>query len=164
MIAAGPDPRDRYSIPGPEFDWTAAATPGSLALPAGRTTPPSRKYRPDSRSTRAWLGASVPIVRAMPNTPALIGAAVGVLSAVMGVGGGFILVPAMIYLLGMPTKVVVGTSTFQIIFLTAFPSNESQVFQGYAIGAVELVVVASDCEDEGQYCICGLRSAALKPR
>jgi uncharacterized membrane protein YfcA len=38
----------------------------------------------------------------------------------MGVGGGFILIPAMIYLLGMPTKVVVGTSTFQIIFLTAF--------------------------------------------
>ncbi|MFN4204082.1 MAG: sulfite exporter TauE/SafE family protein [Tabrizicola sp.] len=52
--------------------------------------------------------------------PALIGAAVGVLSAVMGVGGGFILVPAMIYLLGMPTKVVIGTSLFQIIFVTAF--------------------------------------------
>ena len=38
----------------------------------------------------------------------------------MGVGGGFIMVPAMIYLLGMPTKVVVGTSLFQIIFVTAF--------------------------------------------
>jgi uncharacterized membrane protein YfcA len=38
----------------------------------------------------------------------------------MGVGGGFILVPAMIYLLGMPTKVVVGTSLFQIVFVTAF--------------------------------------------
>jgi len=45
---------------------------------------------------------------------------VGVLSAIMGVGGGFIMVPAMIYLLGMPTKVVVGTSLFQIIFVTAF--------------------------------------------
>ncbi|MFN3578587.1 MAG: sulfite exporter TauE/SafE family protein, partial [Tabrizicola sp.] len=52
--------------------------------------------------------------------PALIGAAVGILSAIMGVGGGFILVPAMIYLLGMPTKVVIGTSLFQIIFVTAF--------------------------------------------
>jgi len=38
----------------------------------------------------------------------------------MGVGGGFIMVPAMIYILGMPTKVVVGTSLFQIIFVTAF--------------------------------------------
>jgi len=52
--------------------------------------------------------------------PLLVGLAVGVLSAVMGVGGGFIMVPAMIYLLGMPTKVVVGTSLFQIIFVTAF--------------------------------------------
>ena len=52
--------------------------------------------------------------------PVLIGAAVGVLAAIMGVGGGFILVPAMIYLLGMPTKVVIGTSLFQIIFVSAF--------------------------------------------
>lgn len=52
--------------------------------------------------------------------PLLVGLFVGVLSAIMGVGGGFIMVPAMIYLLGMPTKVVVGTSLFQIIFVTAF--------------------------------------------
>ena len=52
--------------------------------------------------------------------PLLVGLAVGVLAAIMGVGGGFIMVPAMIYLLGMPTKVVVGTSLFQITFLTAF--------------------------------------------
>jgi uncharacterized membrane protein YfcA len=52
--------------------------------------------------------------------PIAIGAGVGFLSAIMGVGGGFILVPAMIYLLGMPTKVVVGTSLFQIIFVTGF--------------------------------------------
>lgn len=52
--------------------------------------------------------------------PLAIGAFVGFLSAVMGVGGGFIMVPAMIYLLGMPTKVVIGTSLFQIIFTTAF--------------------------------------------
>lgn len=48
------------------------------------------------------------------------GLIVGVLSAIMGVGGGFIMVPAMIYILGMPTKVVVGTSLFQIIFVAAF--------------------------------------------
>lgn len=52
--------------------------------------------------------------------PLMIGIAVGVLSAVMGVGGGFVIVPAMIYLLRMPTKVVVGTSLFQIIFVTAY--------------------------------------------
>ena len=52
--------------------------------------------------------------------PVLVGFAVGILAAIMGVGGGFIMVPAMIYLLGMPTKVVVGTSLFQIIFVTAF--------------------------------------------
>ncbi len=52
--------------------------------------------------------------------PILVGMLVGILSAIMGVGGGFIMVPAMIYLLGMPTKVVVGTSLFQIIFVAAF--------------------------------------------
>jgi uncharacterized membrane protein YfcA len=52
--------------------------------------------------------------------PVLVGFLVGILAAIMGVGGGFIMVPAMIYLLGMPTKVVVGTSLFQIIFVTAF--------------------------------------------
>ena len=51
--------------------------------------------------------------------PLGIGVVVGILAAIMGVGGGFIMVPAMIYLLGMPTSVVVGTSLFQIIFVTA---------------------------------------------
>jgi uncharacterized protein len=48
-----------------------------------------------------------------------IGFFVGILSAIMGVGGGFVLIPAMIYLLGMPTAVVAGTSLFQIIFVSA---------------------------------------------
>lgn len=52
--------------------------------------------------------------------PLLVGLMVGVLAAIMGVGGGFIMVPAMIYLLGMPTKVVIGTSLFQIIFVSGF--------------------------------------------
>jgi hypothetical protein len=51
--------------------------------------------------------------------PVLIGFAVGVLSAIMGVGGGFVIVPAMIYILRMPTNVVMGTSLFQIIIVTA---------------------------------------------
>lgn len=49
-----------------------------------------------------------------------IGAFIGFLSAVMGIGGGFIMVPAMIYILKMPTNVVVGTSLFQIIFVSAY--------------------------------------------
>jgi len=52
--------------------------------------------------------------------PFFVGVFVGVLAAIMGVGGGFVMVPAMIYLIGMPTKVVIGTSLFQIIFVTAF--------------------------------------------
>jgi uncharacterized membrane protein YfcA len=51
--------------------------------------------------------------------PLVIGWVVGLLTAFLGVGGGFIMVPAMIYLLRMPTNIVIGTSTFQIIFVTA---------------------------------------------
>ena len=54
--------------------------------------------------------------------PILLGVFVGLLSAVMGVGGGFILVPAMIYLLRMPAPVVVGTSLFQIVITTSLTS------------------------------------------
>jgi uncharacterized membrane protein YfcA len=51
--------------------------------------------------------------------PGAIGLLVGILVALMGVGGGFLMVPAMIYMLGMPTQVVIGTSLFQITFVTA---------------------------------------------
>ena len=51
--------------------------------------------------------------------PFALGAIAGMLSAIMGVGGGFILVPAMIYLLGMSTSLAIGTSLFQIMFVTA---------------------------------------------
>jgi uncharacterized membrane protein YfcA len=51
--------------------------------------------------------------------PVAVGFFVGMLAAIMGVGGGFIMVPTMIYLLGMPTSVVAGTSLFQILFVTA---------------------------------------------
>lgn len=51
--------------------------------------------------------------------PIMVGFFVGALSAIMGVGGGFIMIPAMIYLLRMPTNIVVGTSLFQIVFVTA---------------------------------------------
>jgi len=51
--------------------------------------------------------------------PIGLGILVGILAAVMGIGGGFIMVPAMIYVLGMPTAIVVGTSLFQILFVAS---------------------------------------------
>jgi uncharacterized membrane protein YfcA len=57
-------------------------------------------------------------VSAVP--PVIIGMFVSFMSAIMGIGGGFVLIPAMIYLLRMPTGVVVGTSLFQIVFVAAF--------------------------------------------
>ena len=62
------------------------------------------------RKSKLYISAILPLG---------VGLFVGVLAAIMGVGGGFVMVPAMIYLLGMPTAVVVGTSLFQIIFVTA---------------------------------------------
>lgn len=53
-----------------------------------------------------------------PLAPFLLGMLTGILTMLLGVGGGFIMVPAMIYLLGMTTQVVVGTSLFQILFVT----------------------------------------------
>lgn len=60
--------------------------------------------------------------------PLLVGFGVGVLSTVMGVGGGFILVPAMIYLIGVPTQVVVGTSLLQIAVVTTVATFLHAVF------------------------------------
>jgi hypothetical protein len=51
--------------------------------------------------------------------PVVLGFIVGILSSILGVGGGFVIVPAMIYLLRMPTSVVVGTSLVQVVFVTA---------------------------------------------
>ncbi|SLN53002.1 hypothetical protein AQS8620_02309 [Aquimixticola soesokkakensis] len=68
--------------------------------------------------------------------PLLVGVFVGILSAIMGVGGGFIMVPAMIYLLGMPTKVVIGTSLFQIIFTSGFTT----MMHAYTSQTVDIVL------------------------
>ena len=70
--------------------------------------------------------------------PFLIGIVVGILSAMMGIGGGFIMIPAMVYILGMSTNVVVGTSLFQIIFVTA----NSTFFQSYLNQTVDIVLAS----------------------
>jgi apolipoprotein N-acyltransferase len=68
--------------------------------------------------------------------PLGIGFAIGALSAIMGVGGGFILIPAMIYLLRMPTNVVIGTSQFQVLVI----SSLIVVLQSIATHTVDLVL------------------------
>jgi uncharacterized membrane protein YfcA len=102
-----------------------------------------RRGAPARRPERAW-GAAWPLkvrfresrLYASAIPPFGIGLAVGVLSAVMGVGGGFIMVPAMIYLLGMPTGVVVGTSLMQIAIVTALTT----VMHAVATQAVDVVL------------------------
>ncbi len=84
--------------------------------------PPKRKTSHDSfihklpfkvrfRKSKLYLSV-IPVL--------VLGTLVGILAAIMGVGGGFIMVPAMIYLLRVPTNVVIGTSLFQIIFVTGY--------------------------------------------
>jgi uncharacterized membrane protein YfcA len=70
--------------------------------------------------------------------PILIGFITGALSAIMGIGGGFIIVPAMIYLLRMPTNVVIGTSLVQIIGITALTT----LLQATSNYAVDMVLAA----------------------
>jgi uncharacterized membrane protein YfcA len=79
------------------------------------------------RRSRLYISALLPVT---------VGFVVGMLAAIMGVGGGFIMVPAMIYILGMPTAVVVGTSLFQIIFVTA----NVTVLQAVSNQTVDLVL------------------------
>jgi len=70
--------------------------------------------------------------------PLVIGFFIGALAAVMGVGGGFVLIPAMIYLLRMPTNVVIGTSLFQVLIVTAL----IVVLQSAATQTVDLLLAA----------------------
>lgn len=91
--SAGPDARDRIASNSKWHTW-AARLPWQTSFPASG-------------------------VKLSPLAPLLLGAAVGVLTSLMGVGGGFIMVPMMIYVLQMPTRIVVGTSLFQLLFTTA---------------------------------------------
>lgn len=79
------------------------------------------------RRSKLYISALLPIS---------LGMVVGVLTAIMGIGGGFIMVPAMIYLLGMPTSLVVGTSLLQIAFVTA----NVTFLQAYTSQTVDIVL------------------------
>ena len=70
-------------------------------------------------------------------TPIIIGLLVGYLAAIMGIGGAFILVPAMIYIIGMPTKLIPGTSLFVTIFVSAIVT----VLHAFHYGSIDLMLV-----------------------
>jgi len=70
--------------------------------------------------------------------PVLIGLSVGVLSAIMGIGGGFVLVPALIYLVRVPANIVMGTSLMQILFVTA----SSTILHSVSDFTVDIVLAA----------------------
>jgi uncharacterized protein len=105
----------------------------------GETLPPSkRRHHP--------LVASLPLrwrfyasgLYISPLAPLLLGFLTGILTVLLGVGGGFIMVPAMLYLLGMATRVVVGTSLFQILFVTA----ATTMVHALTTQAVDIVLAA----------------------
>jgi len=115
----------------------------ALLRARGRTSAPVRRrqrtwihrlpFKMRFRKSKLYISALAPLA---------IGATVGVLAAIMGVGGGFIMVPAMIYMLGMPTSVVIGTSLFQIIFVTATVTF-LQAVQNQAVDVIlALVLIA----------------------
>ena len=70
-------------------------------------------------------------------TPITIGLLVGFIAAIMGVGGAFILVPAMIYIIGMPTKLIPGTSLFVTIFISAIVT----ILHAFNYGSIDLMLV-----------------------
>ena len=70
--------------------------------------------------------------------PIIIGLIVGFIAAIMGIGGAFILVPAMIYIIGMPTKLVPGTSLFVTIFISAIVT----VLHAFNYGSIDLILVS----------------------
>jgi uncharacterized membrane protein YfcA len=104
--------------------WRATPRTGGSARRAGQHTwiqrLPLKQRFPQSKL----------YISAIP--PLAIGAFVGWLTAIMGVGGGFVMVPAMIYLLRMPTRMVIGTSTFQIVCVTAF-TTVLQAMQNHSV-------------------------------
>lgn len=111
---------------------------GALRAARGGVAPPARKRRHHP------LVAALPLrwrfyrsgLYISPLAPLILGAGVGILTMLLGVGGGFVMVPAMLYLLGMSTKVVVGTSLFQILFVTI----STTMVHAMTTGAVDIVL------------------------
>jgi len=90
-------------------------------------------FRIRFKTSKVYESALVPII---------LGIIVGFISAIMGVGGAFLMVPAMIYLIGMPTKLVPGTSLFVTIFITGFVTV-SHAFTYHTIDLVLVLILIS---------------------
>ncbi len=121
---------------------SVAAIRAARRTAAGGASPPRR------RSRRRWVHrlplkmrfrSSQLYISAIP--PILIGFFIGILGAIMGVGGGFIMLPAMIYILGMPTKVVVGTSLLQIMGVMAYTTWRHAVENQTVDAALALILL-----------------------
>ncbi len=114
----------------------------SYAVMRGRTHRGVSILRRPARTIAHTLPFRIPFPRSglyisvIP--PLVLGYLIGALAAMMGVGGGFILIPAMIYLLRMPTNVVVGTSLFQVLIVTSLVV----ILQSTATQTVDLVLAA----------------------
>lgn len=104
----------------------AANKPVSLRKPGQHNWVHRLPFKMRFKRSKLYLSV-IPVI--------LLGFAIGILTSVMGVGGGFIMVPAMIYLLRIPTSVVIGTSLFQIIFVTAF-TTVVQATTNYSVDIV----------------------------
>ena len=90
-------------------------------------------FRMRFKTSQVYESALVPII---------LGIFVGFVSAIMGVGGAFLMVPAMIYLIGMPTKLVPGTSLFVTIFVTGFVTI-SHAFTYHTIDLMLVLILIS---------------------
>jgi uncharacterized membrane protein YfcA len=89
------------------------------ALRSGRRLPPRKRRHHPLVANLPWRWRFYRSgLYISPLAPLLLGFATGILTMLLGVGGGFILVPAMLYILGMSASVVVGTSLFEILFVT----------------------------------------------
>jgi len=112
------------------------------AISASRTGAPPRPRKRRHHPLVAALPLRTRFYRSglyiSPLAPLLLGFFVGILTILLGIGGGFILVPAMLYLLGMTTQVVVGTSLFQTLFVTAMAT----MVHATTTKAVDIVLAA----------------------
>jgi uncharacterized protein len=105
----------------------------------GETLPPAkRRHHPVVASLPLRWRFYASGLYISPLAPLLLGFVTGILTVLLGVGGGFIMVPAMIYLLGMAARVVVGTSLFQILFVTA----ATTMVHAMTTKAVDIVLAA----------------------
>lgn len=108
-----------FMLGGIGFTMAREAIFSLVAMHRGQAVPPrARRHHPLIASLPGRWRFYKSGLYISPLAPFALGLGTGIMTALMGVGGGFILVPAMIYLLSMSTRVVVGTSLFQILFVT----------------------------------------------